>query len=188
MSNSAPKALLVYPRFANTSFWNYTETCKLVGAKYPAPPLGLITVAAMLPETWRVRLVDCNTEELTDEMIDWADMVMFGGMITQQQHLLETAARVKARGRTTVVGGPDATSSPEIYADLDFRVLGEAEGAIDRFVAAWEAGERAGKFTAPLHTIDVTKTPIPRFDLLRRACQYETATHGRQTYPRTRVS
>ena len=66
-----------------------------------------------------------------------------------------------------VVGGPDPTSSPEIYAAADFRVLGEVEGIIDEFIAAWDAGERSGCLTAPKFTIDVTKSPIPRFDLLK---------------------
>ncbi|QIE57417.1 B12-binding domain-containing radical SAM protein [Pikeienuella piscinae] len=166
MSRAAPNVLFIHPKFSNTSFWNYVETCELVGAKYPAPPLGLITVAAMLPESWRVRLVDRNVAELTDEEIDAADLVMFGGMITQQMDLLATAARAKARGKITVVGGPDVSSSPEIYADLDFRIIGEAEGAIDAFIDAWETGASEGEFRAPLHSIDVTKTPNPRFDLL----------------------
>ena len=66
-----------------------------------------------------------------------------------------------------VVGGPDATSSPHVYAAADFRVLGEAEGIIDNFIAAWEAGARSGVFTAPKFQVDVTKTPVPRFDLLK---------------------
>ncbi len=65
-ADAAPNVLLVYPKFSNTSFWNYLETCELVGAKYPAPPLGLVTVAAMLPADWPVRLVDCNAAPLTD--------------------------------------------------------------------------------------------------------------------------
>lgn len=60
------RALLVQPRFTAPSFWNHSSTCEIVGAKYPAPPLGLITVAAMLPADWELRLVDCNTTELTE--------------------------------------------------------------------------------------------------------------------------
>ena len=99
MADPTPKVLLVYPKFSNLSFWNFLETCELTNAKYPAPPLGLITVAAMLPGDWPVRLVDTNTEELTDDQIDWADIVMFSGMISQQRHLLNEAARCKARGK-----------------------------------------------------------------------------------------
>lgn len=166
MPGPTPNVLLVYPKFSNTSFWNFLETCELTNAKYPAPPLGLITVAAMLPDDWPVRLVDVNTEELTDEQIDWADMVMFSGMISQQRHLLQDAARCRARGKVTVVGGPDVSSHPEVYADLDIRVIGEAEGVLDEVIEAWKSGTRSGEFRAPLHTVDVTTTPIPRYDLL----------------------
>lgn len=166
MTDAAPNVLLVYPKFSNTSFWNYLETCELVGAKYPAPPLGLITVAAMLPGDWPVRLVDCNVEALTDEAIAWADIVMFSGMITQQLHLFQTHKRVQAMGKTTMIGGPDVSSNPDIYKEFDIRVIGEAEGIIDEVVAAIRAGTREGIFTAPLHSVDVTKTPIPRFELL----------------------
>jgi radical SAM superfamily enzyme YgiQ (UPF0313 family) len=167
MPETTPNVLLVYPQFSNTSFWNFLETCDLAGAKYPAPPLGLITVAAMLPEDWPVRLVDMNTEELSDEDIDWADLVMFSGMISQQRQLLQQAARCKARGKVTMVGGPDVSSHPEVYADLDIRVIGEAEGVLEEVISAWQAGTRQGEFRAPLHTVDVTTTPVPRYDLLR---------------------
>ena len=72
---------MVSPKFVPDSFWNYTEACELVGAKYPAAPLGLITVAAMLPKHWDIRLVNRNTESLTDADIDWADLIMTGGML-----------------------------------------------------------------------------------------------------------
>ena len=92
---------------------------------------------------------------------------MTGGMLAQQVDTLELIALCHAHGKPVAVGGPDPTSSPEIYAAADFRVLGEAEGIIGEFIAAWEAGERSGCFTAPKFTIDVTLSPIPRFDLLK---------------------
>lgn len=161
------RALLVQPRFTAASFWNYSTTCEIVGAKYPAPPLGLITVAAMLPAHWELRLVDRNTGELTEEDLAWADLVMTGGMIVQQPDLLAVIARAQALGKPVVVGGPEVTSSPHIYAHADFRVLGEAEGIIQDFIAAWEAGERSGTFEAEKFQADVTTTPVPRYDLLR---------------------
>src|SRR6478735_1451289 len=75
------KVLLVYPRFATGAFWNFQAACELFGAKYPTAPLGLITIAAMLPSSWTVRLIDRNTEDLKDADLDWADLVMTGGMI-----------------------------------------------------------------------------------------------------------
>src|SRR5262247_3439404 len=72
----AYNVLLIYPRFAADTFWNYAATCELFGARYPAAPLGLITVAALLPSTWSARLVDRNTEDLSDDDLEWADLVM----------------------------------------------------------------------------------------------------------------
>jgi radical SAM superfamily enzyme YgiQ (UPF0313 family) len=159
--------LMIYPRFMADSFWNFSEACELVGARYPAIPLGLITVAALLPKSWDIRLVNRNTEELTDSDLDWADMVMTGGMLFQQSDTLELIAMCRARGLPVVVGGPDATSSPHRYETANFRVLGEVEGIINDFIAAWEQGTREGMFVAPKFQVDVTKTPIPRFDLLK---------------------
>jgi radical SAM superfamily enzyme YgiQ (UPF0313 family) len=161
------RVLMVYPLFSAATFWNFSDACKLVGARYPAAPLGLITLAAMLPPNWDIRLVNRNTEELTHADIAWADMVMTGGMLAQQVDTLEVIDLCHSLGKPVAVGGPDATSSPHVYQKADFRVLGEVEGIIGEFVAAWEAGSRSGLFTAPKFTIDVTKTPIPRFDLLK---------------------
>jgi radical SAM superfamily enzyme YgiQ (UPF0313 family) len=159
--------LLVYPRFFAESFRNYRKACELFGAKYPTAPLGLITVAAMLPKTWSFRLVDRNAEELTDADLEWADLVFTGGMITQQLDTLDIIDLCRARAKPVAVGGPAATSSPHVCRMANFRVLGEAEGVIDRFVEAWEAGVREGDFEAEKFQADVTKTPIPRFDLLK---------------------
>ena len=164
----AQNVLLVAPRFHGLSFWNLTETCEVFGARTPAPPTGLITVAAMLPKSWQCRLVNRNTEELADADLEWADMVMTGGMMPQRPDTLTVIEIAKAHGTPVVVGGPDATSSPEAYEEADFRVLGEAESIIDEFIAAWNAGDRSGTFEAEKFKADVTKTPIPRYDLLKR--------------------
>ncbi|TPQ29765.1 B12-binding domain-containing radical SAM protein [Bradyrhizobium guangdongense] len=158
---------MLYPLFVADSFWSFGESCKLMGVRRPAAPLGLITVAAMLPRDWTVRLIDCNTAELCDDDLAWADIVFTGGMFPQQADTLRLIELCRARGTPVVVGGPDPTSSPHIYELADFRVLGEAESVIDDFVAAWESGARSGVFTAPKFQADVTKTPVPRFDLLR---------------------
>jgi radical SAM superfamily enzyme YgiQ (UPF0313 family) len=169
---SAPSShcnvLLVAPRFTGMSFWNLTETCKVFGARTPGPPTGLITVAAMLPAHWECRLVNRNTEELVDADLDWADMVMTGGMMPQRLDTQAVIAAAKAHGKPVVVGGPDITSLPDDYAQADFRVLGEAEGIIEEFIAAWHSGVRQGTFEAEKFKADVTKTPIPRYDLLKR--------------------
>ena len=158
---------MIYPRFHADSFWVYTPACEVVGARYPTAPLGLITVAAMLPPSWDIRLVNRNTEELADADLEWADLVMTGGMLMQQPDCLRVIERAHGFGKPVLVGGPDITSHPHMYPTADFAVLGEAEGIIDDFIAAWERGERKGTFEAAKFQADVTKTPIPRFDLLK---------------------
>jgi radical SAM superfamily enzyme YgiQ (UPF0313 family) len=161
--------LLVVPRFHGQSFWNFTAACEIYGARFPAPPLGLITVAALLPPSWQCRLVNRNTEELLDDDLDWADLVMTGGMLPQQPDTHQIIELAHARDKRVVVGGPDVTSSPEAYRDSDFQVLGEAEGIIGAFIEAWNSGVRRGVFEAEKFKIDITTTPIPRFDLLKRS-------------------
>src|SRR3974390_369251 len=162
----ACNVLLIYPRFAANTFWNFAATCELFGAKYPAAPLGLITVAALLPPIWSVRLVDRNVEELTDDQLEWADLVMTGGMLPQPPDTLAIIDLCLLHKKPVAVGGPAVTSTPHIYKKANFRVLGEAEGVIDDFIIAWETGKREGLFEGEKFTVDVTKSPIPRFDLL----------------------
>jgi radical SAM superfamily enzyme YgiQ (UPF0313 family) len=165
---SAPvgrKALLVYPRFSGTSFWNYRATCALMNARYSAAPLGLITVAALLPSRWQLRLVDRNVQELRDADLDWADVVMTGGMLPQRNDVLRLVDAAHARGKPVVVGGPDVTCAPDAYARADFRVVGEAEEILPELLAALDAGARAGVFKAARYP-DLTRSPVPRFDLL----------------------
>jgi radical SAM superfamily enzyme YgiQ (UPF0313 family) len=167
--------LMVYPKFTTRSFWSYDGACELMGAKYPAAPLGMITVAALLPNAWTVRLVNRNTEDLQSADLAWADMVMTGGMLAQRRDALRLIELAQSAGKPVVVGGPDVTSSPGAYAAADIRVLGELETIIDAFVAAWEHGERQGLFESPKFQADITRTPIPRFDLLKKK-QYLYAT------------
>ncbi len=165
--NTGPNALFVHPRFIPGSFWHYVETCKLTGARSPSPPLGLITVAAMLPDHWEIRLCDCNVQSLRDADLRWADVVLVGAMLPQQRDALHLIARCRAAGVPVVVGGPDATSAPDIYSDADFRVLGEVEDIIADFISAFEDGARQGDFVAEKFKADITRTPVPRFDLLK---------------------
>jgi hypothetical protein len=90
---TACNVLMIYPRFMADSFWNFSEACELVGARYPAIPLGLITVAALLPKSWNVRLVNRNTEELAESDLAWANMVMtrFAGRRRRTRRKLESA-------------------------------------------------------------------------------------------------
>ncbi|MGE5268982.1 MAG: B12-binding domain-containing radical SAM protein, partial [Thiohalocapsa sp.] len=166
---STCKILLIAPRFSGQSFWNLGAACEVFGARFPSPPLGLITVAALLPAWWECRLVNRNTEELRDADLDWADLIMTGGMLPQQPDVLQLIELAHRHQKPVAVGGPDATSSPDAYRSADFRVLGEAENIIGAFIEAWERGVRQGVFEAEKFTADVTRTPIPRFDLLKPA-------------------
>lgn len=161
--------LLVSPRFPAATFWNNKAVCKVGGARHSAIPLGLLTVAALLPVHWTCRLVDRNVADVTEADLAWADLVMTGGMNVQRLDCLNLIALAQSRGKVVVVGGPDATSEPNFYAFSDFVVIGEAEVIIQDFIAAWDSGQRRGTFMAEKFKIDITKTPVPRYDLLRRS-------------------
>lgn len=162
----ARHVLLVVPRFNVHSFWNFQATLQTAGVKYFAAPLGMITVAALLPPVWTPRLVNLNTEELREDDVDWADLVLTGGMLPQQVDALRIIRMARSRGKTVVVGGPDVTCSPHVYEEADFRVLGEAEEVMPELVAALRAGAERGTFRATRFP-DLARSPVPRFDLLK---------------------
>lgn len=159
------RALLVYPLFPK-SFWSFEKALALVDKKALLPPLGLITVAAILPQKWEFRLIDHNIEEPTEQDWDWAEIVILSGMIVQKTDLLDLVHEAKRRGIKVAVGGPYATALPEEVAEADYLVLDEGEITLPMFVEALEKGEASGVFRAD-EKPDVTTTPIPRFDLLK---------------------
>jgi radical SAM superfamily enzyme YgiQ (UPF0313 family) len=159
------RCLLISPSFSEYSYWNYREVCELFGARYPAAPLGLITVAALLPPEWEIRLLDLNVQEMDAALVDWADIVMTGGMVPQQRNLLALIDFVHARGKRIVVGGQDPTSQPAVYAAADYLVLDEGEMTIPALLAELKTGATRGTYRSE-DKPDVTRTPVPRFDLL----------------------
>ncbi len=161
------KALLIFPVFAK-SFWSFEKTLELTGYKSQLPPLGIITVAALLPKSWDIKLVDRNIREIAPEEWAWADMVMFSGMIAQRVDLLEQIREAKRRGKSVAVGGPYATALPEEVsgAGADFLVLDEAEITLPLFLNDLERGQSSGTYRSDGVRPDVTTVPIPRFDLL----------------------
>jgi len=159
------KVLLVAPRFSEFSYWNYREVCELFEARYPAAPLGLVTVAALLPREWDIRLLDLNVREMDTELLAWADLVLAGGMLPQQRTLLALIDLAHAHGKRIVIGGQDPTSQPEIYAAADYLVLDEGEMTIPMFLADLAAGATRGTYRSA-EKPDVTQSPTPRFDLL----------------------
>jgi radical SAM superfamily enzyme YgiQ (UPF0313 family) len=160
------RVLLLYPLFPK-SFWSFEKTLALVDCKALMPPLGLITVAAILPQEWEFRLVDRNVGNVTESDWEWAELVLISGMIVQKEDMLAQVRAAKNRGIPVAVGGPYATTSPqEVQAeDVDFLVLDEGEITLPMFVAAIERGDRTGVFRSTEKPA-VTETPIPRYDLL----------------------
>ena len=159
--------LLVYPEFP-LSYWGGQYALRLVGKRAASPPLGLITVAAMLPPQLNLRLVDMNVEPLRDEQIRWADLVMLSAMLIQRPGLVEVAARCRRLGRRTVAGGPYPSSCPDQLAHIDHLVLGEAESSLPPFLADLSRGwSHCQRVYVAAQRPDVTLSPVPRYDLLR---------------------
>ena len=160
------KCLLVQTKFSDYSFWNYQDVCKIVGKKYPAAPLGLLTVAALLPQHWEFRLVDENVEPLQDEDLRRADLVCIGGMLPQQYSMLGLIERAHRMNCVVVVGGPDPTSQPELYKNADFLVLGEGEVTIPLFISDLRQHITSGRYSS-LEKADMQTAVVPRYDLIR---------------------
>jgi radical SAM superfamily enzyme YgiQ (UPF0313 family) len=162
------RTLLIYPEFPKT-FWSYEKILELVNRKVLLPPLGMVTVAALLPQRWEMKLVDRNVREVTEAEWDWAELVVISGMIVQKADMAEQIARAKQRGLPVAVGGPFASSTPDApeLNLADFKVLDEGEITLPLFIEAIERGEQQGRFSANGEKPDVTGTPVPRFDLLQ---------------------
>lgn len=160
------RALLVCPEFP-LSFWSFRKSCRLRGNKTVNPPLGLLTVAALLPTEWELRLADLNTRSLTEEDWQWADLVLISAMYIQRAGLLALVREAKRRGKTVVAGGPHPTSLPEavLEAGCDFVVRGEGENTIPLLLEAMRLGKTG--IIENHEKPDLTTSPIPRFDLLR---------------------
>lgn len=156
--------LLVSPRTPAT-FWSFQHVLHIVGRKSAFPPLGLLTVAAMLPPTWNLRLVDLNVRSLTDPDIDWADAVFLSAMIVQEASAREVISRSKAAGKPVVAGGPLFTTGADRFPDATSCVIGEAEDIMAELVADLAASRVKPRYQARGKP-DVTKTPRPRWDLI----------------------
>jgi hypothetical protein len=101
------KALLVWPHFSSFSFWNFEKVCELTGTKYMTPPLGLLTVAALLPKDWEIKVVDENVRPLVEADYTWSDIVLVSSKIVHRQRALDVIREAKRHGKPVVVGGPD---------------------------------------------------------------------------------
>jgi radical SAM superfamily enzyme YgiQ (UPF0313 family) len=160
------RCLIIHPKFSPYSFWNFVDVCKIVGAKYQAAPLGLMTVAALLPKEWEIKLIDTNVEPLLDEHFEWADIVCTGGMLPQQIAILDLIDLAHQHHRPVIVGGPDPTSQPNLYQSADYLVLGEGEITIPMMLNDLEKGCKSGEYISS-EVADMTKAVVPRFDLIK---------------------
>ncbi len=164
-----PKVLLVWPKIPD-SFWTFTGMVELLPEKTIMPPLGLITVAALCPPGWTLRLIDQAVEELRDDDILWADLVMVSAMTVQEAGLREVLARARRLGRRTMVGGPYASGEPTRMLPIaDHVVVGEPDEVFSVIARDLEEGT-AKRFYEISDKPDVTHTPLPRFDLLKLDC------------------
>ena len=155
--------LLVYPEFPDT-FWSFKHALKFIRKKASFPPLGLLTLAAMLPQEWSKRLVDVNVTKLTEEDLEWADCVFISAMVVQRESARQTIARCKEAGLKVVAGGPLFTSEYEEFEDVDHFVLNEAELTLPPFLADLEMG-RAKRVYETSEFCDIRQTPAPMWEL-----------------------
>jgi radical SAM superfamily enzyme YgiQ (UPF0313 family) len=157
------KILLLYPEFPDT-FWSFKHALTFVGKKATFPPLGLLTVAAMLPEAWGKRLVDLNVQALKERDLKWADLVFISGMCIQKDSAKRLVARCKAAGLTVVAGGPLFTMEAEAFPEVDHLVMNEAENTLPRFLEDWSRGKAERVYRCEDFP-DLATSPTPLWDL-----------------------
>ncbi len=190
-------ALLIYPEFPDT-FWSFKHALKFIRKKASFPPLGLLTVATMLPEEWAKRLVDANVAKLTDKDLKWADYAFFSSMVVQQKSAHQLIKQCKEAGVKIVAGGPLFTSEHEQFKDVDHFVLNEAELTLPSFLEDLKNGCAKPIYNTP-EFADIRETPAPLWKLAdlkkyasmsiqyTRGCPYQcefcdvTALFGRRT-------
>jgi radical SAM superfamily enzyme YgiQ (UPF0313 family) len=160
--------LLLYPAFPPT-FWSYSYALKFIGRKAVSPPLGLLTVAALLPPEFSVRLIDLNVSRLRDRDLAWADYAFVSAMAVQEPTARRLIARCQSAGLPVVAGGPLFTSQPAQFPEVEHLVLNEAELTLPPFLKDLQAGHPQRVYSTT-EFADVTRSPLPRFELadLRR--------------------
>ena len=166
-------ALLIYPKFPDT-FWSFKHSLGFLGKRAAQPPLGLMTVAALLPGNWQKRLVDTNVERLRDRDLKWADVVLVSGMHIQRESLVEIVERCHALGLPTVAGGPIASSIPAAELKADHVVIGEAESLIADLALDLERGTAKEVYEAAERP-EMTSSPMPDLSLIKMK-RYSTMT------------
>jgi radical SAM superfamily enzyme YgiQ (UPF0313 family) len=158
------KILMLYPEFPDT-FWSFKHALKFIRKKASTQPLGLITVAAMLPAEWEKRLVDLNAGTLKDNDLEWADLAFVSAMAVQRQSAREVIIRCKAAGLKVVAGGPLFTAEHEQFPEVDHFVLNEAEMTLPPFLRDLEKGQAQRVYSSDEFP-DIRQTPAPLWELL----------------------
>ncbi len=158
------KVLLIYPEYPKT-FWSFDCVLKFVGKKATFPPLGLLTIAAMIPKKWESKLIDINVSKLKDKDIEWADMIFLSAMLVQRESVIEVIKRCKSFGKTIVAGGPLFWMEHEKFEEIDYFVLDEAEITLTLFLQDLKKG-CAKKIYASSEKPSLENTPIPRWSLI----------------------
>ncbi len=156
--------LMVNPMYPET-FWSFKHALKFVSKKASFPPLGLLTVASMLPKEWTIKLIDMNTDTFTDGDISWADYVFISAMSIQSESVNKVISKCKELRIKIIAGGPLFTSSSEYFDDVEHLILNEAEITLPLFLDDLRNGIAKHKYTSDKWA-DVTITPIPRWDLI----------------------
>jgi radical SAM superfamily enzyme YgiQ (UPF0313 family) len=159
------KVLMVYPQNPDT-FWSFKHVLPFVSKQSTFPPLGLLTIAGMLPEEWEIKLVDLNVQRLQDKDLRWADYVMVSAMIVHRKSVEEIIARCQSFHKPIIAGGPLFTTGHEMFPSVQHFVLGEAEELMPELVADMQAGTVRRHYQS-LKRPDVTRVPVPRWDLIQ---------------------
>jgi len=160
------KVLLLYPEFSDT-FWSFKHALKFIRKKASLPPLGLLTIASMLPCSWEKRLIDTNVRKLRPKDLAWADVVFISAMIVQRESSRALIARCREAGLTVVAGGPLFTCEPEEFPEVDHLVLNEAEVTLPEFLQDLERG-CARRVYESSEFPDLQRTPPPMWELADR--------------------
>ena len=167
------KVLMIYPEFPDT-FWSFKHALKFVGKRASYPPLGLLTVAAMLPAERDRRLVDLNVRNLESEDIEWADYAFISAMVVQRESSREVIARCRAAGVKVVAGGPLFSTEPQAFDDVDHLVLNEAESTLPEFLDDLSKGRARHLYTSA-EFLSMAQTPMPMWELIDMKKYYAMA-------------
>jgi len=158
------KCLLVYPEMPDT-FYALKHFVKVAGKKAAFPPLGLMTVAGLLPESWELKLIDLNVEPLTDKQLAWADLVLLSAMNVQEESVRDILDLCEKHTAKVIAGGPLFTHEYERFPSIDYFVLNEAEITLPRFLNDLEKGDARRIYKSP-EFADVTASPLPLYRLV----------------------